>query len=125
MLSRSIMSYSLQPHGLQPSRRLCPWGFPRQEHLSELPYPPPGDLPNQGMEPRSPGLQEDSLPAEPPGLPMLETVLAVKKVNFVFIASVHLCCPFGLLLFMVFNIYESMLFFGMPLITSFTLRCSF
>ena len=90
-----------------------------------MPSPPPGDLPNPGMEPRSPALQVDYLPSEPPGLPMLETVLAGKKVNFVFIASVYLYFPFGLLLFMVFNIYESMLFFEMPLITSFMLRCSF
>ena len=26
--SRSIMSYSLRPHGLQPARFLCPWNFP-------------------------------------------------------------------------------------------------
>ena len=29
-------------------------GFPRQEYWSELPFPPPGDLPNPGMEPKSP-----------------------------------------------------------------------
>ena len=27
------------------------------------------DLPNPGIEPRSPALQEDSLPSEPPGKP--------------------------------------------------------
>ena len=32
-------------------------------------FPSPGDLPNSGIEPRSPALQEDSLPAEPPGKP--------------------------------------------------------
>ena len=31
--------------------------------------PPPGDLPNPGIEPRSPTLQADSLPSEPPGKP--------------------------------------------------------
>ena len=39
-------------------------GFPRQEYWSGLPYPPPGDLPNTGMEPKSsvsPALQADSL----------------------------------------------------------------
>ena len=36
------------------------------EHLL-LPFPSPGDLPNPGIEPRSPVMQEDSLPAEPPG----------------------------------------------------------
>ena len=33
---------------------------------------PPGDLPNPGIEPaspKSPALQEDSLPTEPPGKP--------------------------------------------------------
>ena len=32
-----------------------------------LPRPPPGDLPNPGIESRSPALQADSLPAEPLG----------------------------------------------------------
>ena len=29
-------------------------GFPRQEYWSDLPFPPPEDLPNPGMEPASP-----------------------------------------------------------------------
>ena len=44
-------------------------GSPRQEYLSGLPFPPPGDLPNPGTEPRSlalQALQADSLPSEPP-----------------------------------------------------------
>ena len=39
----------------------------RQEYWSGLPCPPPGDLPNPQIEPRSPALQADSLPSEPPG----------------------------------------------------------
>ena len=42
-------------------------GFPRQEYWSGLPFPSPGDLPDPGIEPRSPTLQVDSLPAELPG----------------------------------------------------------
>ena len=42
-------------------------GFSRQEYWSELPFPSPGDLPNPGIEPRSPALQADTLPSEPPG----------------------------------------------------------
>jgi len=42
-------------------------GFSRQEYWSGLPCPPPGYLPNPGIKPRSPTLQMDSLPAEPPG----------------------------------------------------------
>ena len=44
-------------------------GFSRQEYWSGLPFPSPGDLPNPGIEPRSPTLQADSLPSEPPGKP--------------------------------------------------------
>ena len=42
-------------------------GFPRQEYWSGLPFPPPGDLPDPEIKPRSPILQADSLPFEPPG----------------------------------------------------------
>ena len=38
--------------------------FSRPEYWSGKPFPSPGDLPNTGMEPRSPALQVDSLPAE-------------------------------------------------------------
>ena len=41
-------------------------GFPRQEYWSGLPFPSPGDLPNPGIELRSPVLQADALPSEPP-----------------------------------------------------------
>ena len=63
------MSDYLQPHRLQPARLLCPWGFSRQEYLSGLPCTLPGDLFNPGIQPRSPTLQVDSLPSEPPGKP--------------------------------------------------------
>ena len=35
-------------------------GFSRQEYWSGLPCPSPGDLPNPGIEPRSPALQVDA-----------------------------------------------------------------
>ena len=44
-------------------------GFSRQEFWSGLPFPSPGDLPNPGIELRSPSLQVDSLPSVPPGKP--------------------------------------------------------
>ena len=37
-------------------------GFSRQDNLSELLFPSPGDVPHPGIEPRSPALQADSLP---------------------------------------------------------------
>ena len=70
VLNVSVMSNSLQLHGLYLTRLLCPGGFSRQEYWSGLPCPPPGDLPNPGIEPRSPILQVDSLPSEPPRKPM-------------------------------------------------------
>ena len=42
-------------------------GFSRQEYWSVLPFPSPGDLPNPGIEPRSPTLRADALPSQPPG----------------------------------------------------------
>ena len=45
-------------------------GFPRQEYGSGLPFPLPVDLPDPGIEPRSPELQVDSLPSELPGKEM-------------------------------------------------------
>ena len=44
-------------------------GFSRQEYWSRLLLPYPGDLPDPGITPRSPALQADSLPSEPPGKP--------------------------------------------------------
>ena len=43
--------------------------FSGQEYWSELPCPPPGDLPDPGIKPGSPALQADSLPPKPPGKP--------------------------------------------------------
>ena len=41
-------------------------GFSRQEYWSGLPFPPPGHLPDSGIELWSPALQVDSLLTEPP-----------------------------------------------------------
>ena len=43
--------------------------FSRQEYWSGLPFPSPGDLPDPGIEPRSPALEADTLTSEPPGKP--------------------------------------------------------
>ena len=40
-------------------------GFSRQEYWSGLPFPPPGELPEPGIKPRSPALQADYLPSLP------------------------------------------------------------
>ena len=58
-LSCSVVFESLWPHGLQLTRLLCPWDFPRLEYKSGLPFPPPEDLLDPGIKLESP---------EPPAL---------------------------------------------------------
>ena len=36
-------------------------GFSRQKYWSEMPFPSPGDLPDPGIEPRSPALEADAV----------------------------------------------------------------
>ena len=50
-------------------------GFSRQGYWSGLPFPSPGDLPDPGIEPRSPALQADSLPTELQGKPIQKYML--------------------------------------------------
>ena len=59
----AVMSDSATPRVLQFIE------FSRPEYWSGWPFPFPGDLPNPGIIPRSPALQADSLPSEPPGKP--------------------------------------------------------
>ena len=46
-------------------------GFFRQEYWSGLPFPSPGDLPNRRIEPGFPALGADALTSEPPGKTLL------------------------------------------------------
>ena len=75
-VSNSVLSDSVTPRTVahQPPVSV---GFSRQEHWSGLPCPPPGDLPNPGMEPKtpvSPPLQVDSLPLSHQANPLLLTL---------------------------------------------------
>ena len=59
-----------------------PVGFPRQAYLNGQPFPPPGDLPDTGVEPvslRSPALAGRSFTAEPPGKPLRRKEIIFKK----------------------------------------------
>ena len=76
----SVASDSLTPwtvaHQASPSM-----GFSRQEYWSGLLFPSPGDLPDPGIEPRSPTLQADALTSEPPGKPPINFALQI-LMNF-------------------------------------------
>ena len=69
-LIHHVALYSEQLKSLSHVRPFAtPWTiqsmeFSRPEYWSGQPFPSPGDLPNPGIEPRSPALQADSLPAE-------------------------------------------------------------
>ena len=52
-------------------------GFSRQEYWSGLLFPSPGDLPDPGIEPRSPALQADALSSEPSGKPSFVTYFKI------------------------------------------------
>ena len=54
VFSLSVLSDSLQPPGLQPTRLLCSWGFSRQEYWSGLPCLLPRIIPTQGSNPGLP-----------------------------------------------------------------------
>ena len=58
--------------------------FSRLEYWSGLPFPSPRDLPNPGIEPRSPSLQADSSPAEPTGKPKNTGVGSLSLLQWIF-----------------------------------------
>ena len=70
-VSCSVVSDSLQAHGLWPPGSSV-HGILQTKILNwrGQSFPSPGDLPHSGIKPRSPALQADSLPFEPPGNPV-------------------------------------------------------
>ena len=64
---QACLPEQLQAKVAQSCPTLCDHGVLQARILEWVPFQ--GDLPNPGMEPRSPTLQADSLPAEPPGKP--------------------------------------------------------
>ena len=71
-------------------------GFFKQEYWSGLPCPPPEDLPNRGIEPRSPVLWVGSLPSELPGKPLfcvgMTNLLIREKEHLLLLCCWH-CSP--------------------------------
>ena len=72
---------------------LCPWDSPRQEYWSGLPFPPPRDLSDPGIElasPASSALAGRFSTTEPPGKP-IKCCINLKK-------SLYLCLQPGQIL---------------------------
>ena len=57
------------PGGCSLPRVPLSMGLSRQECWGGLPFPPPGDPPDSGMELQAPAWQADSFTTEPPGKP--------------------------------------------------------
>ena len=74
LFSCSAVSSSLQPHGFEPTRLLCPWDFPRQGYWSGLLFPTPGYLPIPGIEPLYPILAGRFSTTAPPGKPSNKSI---------------------------------------------------
>ena len=72
------MSDPQRPLGLQLSRLLLSVEFLRQEYWNGLPYLPPGNLPNPGIEPVFPACLADSLPLSHQGSPSLLVLFDLK-----------------------------------------------
>ena len=74
-LDISMCSHTSEVKVAQPCPTFCDpmdytvHGILQARILEWVTFPYLGDLPNPGIEPRSPTLQADSLPAEPPGKP--------------------------------------------------------
>ena len=96
VLSRSVASDSLRPHGLSPARLLCPWGLFRQEYWSRLPCPPPGDLLNPGTETRSPAIASGFFPSWATGEAQEDNYKSTNMLNINFESPQSFCHIVGL-----------------------------
>ena len=74
-----VVSNSLQSHGLY-----SPWNSLSQNTGVGSLFPSPGDLPNPGIEPRSPTLQMDSLPAGPQAKPKTTGMGSLSLLQWIF-----------------------------------------
>ena len=77
-VSRSVLSDSLQPQGLQPARLLCPWESPGENTGVGSRSFLQGIFPTQGLNLGLLPWKTDSLPSEPPGMPKLNGVNTTK-----------------------------------------------
>ena len=75
----SVVSNSLRPHGLY-----RPWNSPHQNTGVGSHSLLQGIFPTPGIEPRSPALQVDSLPAEPQGKPKSTGVGSLSLLQQIF-----------------------------------------
>ena len=85
ILSHSVVSLSLWPYGLQPTRLLCPWNFPGKNTGVLCYFLLQGVFPTQGLNPLLLHLywQADSLILSQPGKPPTKRLSLSKRIIFV------------------------------------------
>ena len=83
MLCLSVMSNSLQPHGLQPAKLLCPWNFPGKNTGVGCHFPLRVIFPTQGQNSRcaSAALAGGFFSTVPPGKPINDIGLPKNMVT--------------------------------------------
>ena len=86
--SCSVVSDSLWPRGLY-----SPWTSPGQNTGVGSLFFLQGNLPNPGIKPRSPALQVNSLPAEPPRKPKNTGAGSLSLLQQIFLTGVELESP--------------------------------
>ena len=86
VLSHSVVSDSLRPPCTVAHQAPLSMGI-LQARILGLPYPAPGHLPSPEIKPRSPILQVDSLPPEPPGKPEKTGVGSLSLFQGIFLTT--------------------------------------
>ena len=82
VLSYSVVFGPLYPMACSPPGSAAHGLIPKQEYWSELPFPPPEDLPYPGIKPGSPALQADSFPLSHWGSPAVKNGYIVNALFF-------------------------------------------
>ena len=81
LLQGIFLTQGLNPGLLHCWQILYQLSYQGSPYWRGLPCPPPGNLPNPGIKPRSPALQVDSLPSEPPGKPKNTEVVSLSLLQ--------------------------------------------
>ena len=84
MFSHQVLSDSFVTPWTVGSQAPLSMGFPRQEYWSGLPFPSPGDLPDPGIEPESPALQEILYQLSYQGSPLLQLICSFLYLGMIF-----------------------------------------
>ena len=80
-VSRSVMTDSLQPHGLYPTRFLCPWSFPVKNTGVRSHFLLQGIFPTQGSNPDLPHCRQILYQLSHKGSPFKSVVQPNSKVT--------------------------------------------